>query len=281
MAEASVGEHAGLQEKRRLRSNTSGPALLFGAPATLLAVFLAVPVVALVLRGVTAPQFWASLAKPLVLQALRLTVLTTLTTLVIVLATGTPLAYLLARRRFPGRALLQTIVDLPLVLPPMVAGVALLMAFGRVGLLGAPLGRVGLDLPFTTAAVVMAQTFVAAPFYVRSARLGFAAIDRSVEEAALMDGASAAQAFLRILLPLARPGLTGGAVLCLGRALSEFGATLLFAGNFEGRTQTMSLAIFQALQTDLSSALVLAVALVAVSCTVLVVSQVVGTWNIE
>jgi molybdate transport system permease protein len=127
----------------------------------------------------------------------------------------------------------------------------------------------------------MAQTFVAAPFYVRSARLGFAAIDRSVEEAALMDGASAAQAFLRILLPLARPGLTGGAVLCLGRALSEFGATLLFAGNFVGRTQTMSLAIFQALQTDLSSALVLAVALVAVSCTVLVVSQVAGTWNIE
>lgn len=255
--------------------------LLFGAPAVLLTAFIALPVVALVLRGVTTPQFWGSLAKPLVLQALFLTVLTTIMTLLIVLATGTPLAYLLARRRFPGRALLQTIVDLPLVLPPMVAGVALLMAFGRVGLLGTPLRLIGLDLPFTTAAVVMAQTFVAAPFYVRSARLGFAAIDRSVEEAALMDGAAFTQTFFGILLPLARPGLTGGAVLCLGRALSEFGATLLFAGNFVGRTQTISLAIFQALQTDLSSALVLAVALVVVSCTVLVVSQAVGNWSGE
>ena len=279
MAESSAIAKGWSGETETLRSGGGGPALLFGVPAALLAAFLVLPVLALLLRGVTAPQFWASLAKPLVLQALRLTILTTMATLLIVLATGTPLAYLLARRHFPGRALLQTVVDLPLVLPPMVAGVALLMAFGRVGLLGAQLAIIGVELPFTTAAVVMAQTFVAAPFFVRSARLGFAAIDRAVEEAARMDGATDSQTFLHILLPLARPGLTGGAVLCLGRALSEFGATLLFAGNFAGRTQTMSLAIFQALQTDLSSALVLAVALVAVSCTVLVVSQAVGKGN--
>ncbi len=260
---------------------SSEPTVLFAAPAGFLVVFIALPVVALVLRGATAGDFWGSLHKPVVLAALRLTLTTTLLTLLIVVATGTPLAYILARRRFPGRSLVQTIVDLPLVLPPMVAGVALLMAFGRVGLLGAQLTLIGLDLPFTTAAVVMAQTFVAAPFYVRSARLGFAAIERAVEEAAIMDGAGFRQAFLYILLPLARPGLTGGAVLCLGRALSEFGATLLFAGNFAGRTQTMSLAIFQTMQSDLSAALVLAVILVVASVAVLVVSQLVGNVNAE
>ena len=255
--------------------------MLFAAPAGILITFIALPVVALVLRGVTTGDFWGSLSKPLVWEALRLTLTTTMLTLLIVVVTGTPLAYLLVRRRFRGRSLIQTTVDLPLVLPPMVAGVALLMAFGRVGLLGRQLTLIGLDLPFTTAAVVMAQTFVAAPFYVRGARLGFAAIDRSVEEAAIMDGAGFWQAFLHILLPLARPGLTGGAVLCLGRALSEFGATLLFAGNFAGRTQTMSLAIFQAMQSDLSAALVLAVLLVAVSCAVLVASQLFGNQNVE
>lgn len=265
-----------LRPSAALPEGAGAPTLLFATPAGLLVAFIVLPVVALVLRGVTAPGFWQSVTKPVVVQALRLTLATTSLTLLIVLLTGTPLAYFLARRRFPGRAFLQTVVDLPLVLPPMVAGVALLMAFGRLGILGSQLAVLGLDLPFTTAAVVMAQTFVAAPFYVRSARLGFGGVDRSVEEAAVMDGASFGQTFAHILLPLARPGLSGGAVLCLGRALSEFGATLLFAGNFEGRTQTMSLAIVQAMQSDLNAALVLAVILVIVAVAVLVLSQWLG-----
>jgi len=229
---------------------------------------------ALIWRALTSPEFWPSLTKPLVLEAVRLTLVTTMLTLLIILITGTPLAYLLARCRFPGRWLLQTIADLPLVLPPMVAGVALLMAFGRRGLLGDQLSLLGIELPFTTAAVVLAQVFVAAPFYVRSAKLGFGGIEKAVEEAAAMDGADFWQGFRLVTLPLALPGIAGGAVLCLGRALSEFGATLLFAGNFEGRTQTMSLAIVQALQTDLPAALVLAVLLVAVSIIVLLLAQV-------
>jgi molybdate transport system permease protein len=252
------------------------PTVVFAVPAALLVGFIVLPIVALVWRGVTTPEFWSSLGAPLVLEALRLTLVTTMGALVIVVLTGTPLAYLLARGRFPGRAVLQTITDLPLVLPPMVAGVALLMAFGRRGLLGDQLSLLGIELPFTTAAVVLAQVFVAGPFYIRSAKLGFAGVARDVEEAAAMDGATFWQGFRLVTFPLARPGIAGGAVLCLGRALSEFGATLLFAGNFEGRTQTMSLAILQAMQTDLPAALVLAVLLVAVATLVLVLSQALG-----
>jgi molybdate transport system permease protein len=252
------------------------PTVIFAVPAAVLVGFIILPIIALVWRGVTTPEFWSSIRSPLVLEALRLTLVTTMGTLSIVVITGTPLAYLLARGRFPGRAVLQTVTDLPLVLPPMVAGVALLMAFGRQGLLGEQLAFLGLDLPFTTAAVVLAQVFVAGPFYIRGATLGFSGVARDVEEAAAIDGATFWQGFRHVTLPLARPGLTGGAVLCLGRALSEFGATLLFAGNFEGRTQTMSLAILQAMQSDLPAALVLAVLLVAVATTVLVLSQALG-----
>ncbi|MGI8916328.1 MAG: ABC transporter permease [Chloroflexota bacterium] len=252
------------------------PTVVFAIPAAVLIGFIILPIVALVWRGVTTPEFWSSIREPLVLEALRLTLVTTMGTLLIVVVTGTPLAYLLARGRFPGRAVLQTVADLPLVLPPMVAGVALLMAFGRRGLLGDQFALLGIDLPFTTAAVVLAQVFVAGPFYIRGATLGFSGVAREVEEAAAMDGASFWQGFRLVTVPLALPGITGGAVLCLGRALSEFGATLLFAGNFEGRTQTMSLAILQAMQSDLPAALVLAVLLVAVATTVLVLSQALG-----
>jgi molybdate transport system permease protein len=185
------------------------------------------------------------------------------------MALGTPLAYLLARRRFRGKWLVDVAVDLPLVLPPVVAGVALLMAFGRRGMFGPGLQLFGVELPFTLAAVVLAQIFVAAPFYVRSARVGFAAIEPAVEEAAAIDGASAWQTFRWVTLPLAAPGVAGGAVLCFGRAVSEFGATLMFAGNFMGTTQTMSLAIMQAMESDLAAALALSVLLVIVSGLVL------------
>jgi molybdate transport system permease protein len=163
---------------------------------------------------------------------------------------------------------------LPLVLPPVTAGVALLMAFGRRGVLGHHLAVLGIELPFTMSAVVLAQIFVAGPFYVRGAKLGFAAIESEVEEAAAIDGASAFTGFWYVTLPLALPGMASGMVLCLARAVSEFGATLMFAGNFPGRTQTMSLAIMAALESDLSSALALAVLLVVLAAAVLVVSRV-------
>jgi molybdate transport system permease protein len=252
------------------------------APAGLFVLFILVPLLALVWRGTASPDFLPSIQGPLVLEALSLTAFTTAATVTIAFAAGTPLAYLLARSSFRGKRLVETVVDFPLLLPPVVAGVALLMAFGRRGLLGPELGLFGLSLPFTTPAVVLAQLFVAGPFYVRGARVGFAAIDRAVEEAAATDGASGWRCFRHITFPLALPGIATGAVLCFGRSVSEFGATLLFAGNLEGRTQTMSLAILQAMQTSLSAALALSVLLVLIAGTILLLLRSVtgGTWQI-
>ncbi len=243
---------------------------LWTVPSGLLLLYSALPLLALTWRACSSPALVQSLATPVVLQAVRLTALTTAATLLASIVAGTPLAYLLARRTFPGKWLVQLLVDLPLVLPPVVAGVALLMAFGRRGLLGAQLSVLGIELPFTTTAVVLAQLFIAAPLYVRSAQVGFAAVDPALEEAAAIDGASPRQTFWYVMLPLALPGLAGGAVLCLARAASEFGATLMFAGNFAGRTQTMSLAIMAAFETDLAAALALAVLLLGLSGAALV-----------
>jgi molybdate transport system permease protein len=234
------------------------------APAALLLLFILVPVVALVLRAVQAPNFWASLEGRFVLEALLLTAATTGCTLVLAAIGGTPLAYILARYSFRGKRLVETAVDFPLVLPPVVAGIALLMAFGRRGLLGPQLSMLGINLPFTAAAVVLAQLFVSSPFYIRSARVGFGAINPDVEEAAAVDGASDRTTFLRITLPLALPSLASGMVLCFGRAVSEFGATLLFAG------------IMQAMQTNLGAALALSVLLVITAATVLFISRTLG-----
>ncbi|MGI8550388.1 MAG: ABC transporter permease [Dehalococcoidia bacterium] len=264
-----------LPEGRNLpqASGRVGSASLLVGPAGLLLLFIVLPLIALVWRALSAPAFLTALGSRLVVDALRLTAVTTTWTLMLVVAGGTPLAFLLARRSFAGKRLVEIAVDFPLVLPPVVAGVALLMAFGRRGLLGQGLELFGIELPFTTAAVVMAQLFVAGPFYIRGARLGFAAVDPAVEEAAAIDGASPFAGFRYVTLPLALPGMASGAVLCLGRALSEFGATLLFAGNLAGRTQTMSLAINQALQSDLSAALALSVLLVVAATLVLVLSR--------
>ncbi len=253
----------------------------FLIPAALLLLFIALPLVALVLRGLQSGELWAGLRRGVVLDALRLTLATTSITLALALVCGTPLAFLLARARFPGKQALETLVDFPLILPPVVAGVALLMAFGRRGLLGQQLDALGISLPFTTAAVVLAQLFVAVPFYVRSARTGFAAVDPSIEEAAAIDGAGAWASFRLVTLPAALPAMTSGAVLCFGRAVSEFGATLLFAGNLQGTTQTMSLAIVQAIQTNLSAALAIAVLLVAVSGALLLLARALGAGHVE
>jgi molybdate transport system permease protein len=196
---------------------------------------------------------------------------TTLVTPGLTLLAGTPLAYLLARRRFPGRALVDTLIDLPMVLPPAVAGIALLVAFGRRGLLGQYLDAAGLQIAFTQVAVVLAQTFVAAPFYIKTASVAFAGVDRDLEAAAAVDGAAAIGVFRHVTLPLTRAALFGGAVMTWARALGEFGATIIFAGNFPGRTQTMPLAIYIGFELDFGVALTLATILLITSFVVLLV----------
>ena len=209
-----------------------------------LVLFLAVPVVGLVARALLGGGLLAALASPVVLDALRLSVVTTAVSLGLTLAFGTPLAYLLARRSFRGSSLVETVVDLPIVLPPSVAGLALLFVFGRQGLLGGTLDAFGISIPFTTFAVVLAQTFVAAPFYIRSARAGIAGVDRDIEDAARVDGASERQVFRWVTASLAGTALAAGAVMSWSRALGEFGATIMFAGNIEGRTQTLPLVVY-------------------------------------
>lgn len=231
---------------------------------------LLVPLLALLLQIMPAALV-DHLALPQVSQAIVLSMATTATTLGVTLAFGTPFAYLLARHRFRGRGLLDTLIDLPMVLPPAVAGIALLLAFGRRGLLGQYLTLLGIEIAFTQAAVVLAQTFVAAPFYVKAAAAGFAAIDSELEQAAALDGASGAQIFRHITLPLTGTALLGGAVMTWARALGEFGATIIFAGNFPGRTQTMPLAIYLGFELDLNVALTLAIILLGISFLVLLV----------
>jgi molybdate transport system permease protein len=231
-------------------------------------VFLLLPLVALLLR-IPLAQLLANLANPEVSQAISLSMITTTLTVLLTLLLGTPVAYLLARRRFRGHTALDTLIDLPMVLPPSVAGIALLVAFGRRGLLGQYLSVAGIELAYTSTAVVLAQLFVAAPFYIKAAATGFAGIDRELEQAAALDGASPRQVFRYVTAPLAWTSLFGGAVMTWARALGEFGATIIFAGNFVGRTQTMPLAIYQGFEQELNVALTLSVILLAVSFAVL------------
>jgi molybdate transport system permease protein len=241
--------------------------LLFSLP---LLFFLLTPLLALILRVLPA-DLLVNLQKPPVTQAIILSMVTTGCTLLITLITGTPVAYLLARRRFRGRTALDTLIDLPMVLPPSVAGIALLLAFGRRGLFGATLSAAGIEIPFTPIAVVLAQVFVAAPFYVKAASAGFAAVDMELEQAAALDGASPWYVFRLITLPLAWTALLGGIVMTWARALGEFGATIIFAGNFPGRTQTMPLAIYLGFELDLAVALTLSALLLVISFGVLFV----------
>jgi molybdate transport system permease protein len=223
--------------------------------------------------------FWKSIGDgfftyalaPTALSALRLSLLTSSLSTLLAISAGMPLAYILARWKFRGKTAIELLVDLPVVLPPTVAGLALLIAFGRQGVFGQWLVPLGISLPFTTAAVVMAQTFVAAPLFVRSAKVGFAEIDPQLEEAAYVEGAGELQLFRYVMLPLAGRSLLAGTVLTWTRALGEFGATILFAGNFEGRTQTMPLAIYLGLERGLGVALALSVVLVLVSLVLLTV----------
>ncbi len=237
-----------------------------GVAATVVYVlFIGLPIVALLARAGQQEGFLAGLTGELVLQALRLTVVTSVVSMVVVVVVGTPFALLLARRRSTLLRVIDTFVELPIVLPPVVAGVAMLMAFGRNGLLGPLLGSLGVTLPFTTAAVIFAQVFVAAPFYIRAARIGFAGVDPTYEEVSQTLGVSPWATFWRLTLPVAWPSLLTGLTLAWARAVSEFGATIMFAGNLTGRTQTMPLAIMTAMESSLGSALALAVLLLAMS----------------
>jgi molybdate transport system permease protein len=242
---------------------------LLGLGAAAFTVVILMPVLAIFLRVLPNELVWQIAQRPVVVQALRLSLETTAVTLALSIGLGTPLAYLLARHRFPGQTVLDSLIELPMVLPPAVAGVGLLMAFGRRGLFGPFLASIGITVGFTTAAVVIAQFFVAAPFYVRAARSGFLGVDRELEHVSHTLGVSRWATFWRVTVPVAFPSLLGGAVMCWARALGEFGATIMFAGSFQGRTQTMPLAIYSALETDLDAALVLSAILVVVSFAVL------------
>ena len=232
--------------------------------SSVLLLFLVIPLLVLLARAVEA-DLLQQLTQPTVAQALRLSLLTSILSTLITIILGTPLAYSLARRKVPARPAIETLLDLPIVLPPAVAGLALLLTFGRRGFFGPVLATLGINLPFTTAAVIMAETFVAAPFYIRSAQTGFANVSHQLEESASDLGASSWQVFQRVTLPLAGAALLSGAILSWARALGEFGATILFAGSFIGRTQTMPLAIYQALETDLGSAIAIAAILILIS----------------
>ena len=240
------------------------------AIAALFAVFLALPVGTLLVRAVLEGSLPAAATSRVIVSALALSLVTTAASLVLTVLIGLPLAYVLARKRFVGRWIVETVVDLPIVLPPAVAGLALLLVFGRRGVLGEGLQANGIDIPFTTAAVVMAQTFVSAPFFVRSARAGIAAVDRDLEDAARVDGASEARLFLAVTVPLAGPALAAGLVMTWARALGEFGATIMFAGNAIGKTQTLPLMVYSEFQGgDLDASIAAAAILVLAALGVL------------
>ena len=245
---------------------------LFIVPSAVLILLFGLPLIAIILRASNSTFIEYALSDQ-ALSALRLSMVTSLITVGLTIFFGTPLAYLLARWKFHFKSWIELLIDLPVVLPPSVAGLALLIAFGREGTFGSALARLGISLPFTTAAVVMAQTFVAAPLYIRAARIGFTEIDHQLEEAAHVEGANPWQLFREVMFPLAGRALVGGAILTWTRAIGEFGATILFAGNLEGVTQTMPMAIYLGFERSLGVAIALSVMLVGVSTVLLLLSR--------
>jgi molybdate transport system permease protein len=227
-------------------------------------VFLTLPIVA-IFADTSPGRLLDSLDDPTARDALWLSLKTTLLALAIIIAVGTPAAYMLATRDFPGRAIVQTLVELPLVLPPAAAGIGLLAALGPNGILGGALDDAGIQLVLQTSGVVVALVFVASPFYLRQAEAAFSAVPPTLIQASRTLGVGEAGTFLRVVIPTARPGLLAGAALAWGRALGEFGATLMFAGSFRGITQTVPLAIYDRFSQDFPGALALSAVLVCVS----------------
>ena len=242
----------------------------FAVPAALAVGFLAIPLLGL-LTETPWRELPTELTSPIVLQALRLSLICSLGAVAVSVLLGVPLAFLLARVAFPGRNLVRALTTLPMVLPPVVGGVALLLAFGRRGLVGQWLDQAfGITLPFTTAGAILAEAFVAMPFLVITCEAGLRAMDRRYEDAAATLGAGRWLTFRRVTLPLIAPSLGAGVALCWARALGEFGATITFAGNLPGVTQTMPLAVYLALETDVEAAIALSLVLLAISLAVLV-----------
>lgn len=218
--------------------------------AGIMAFFLIIPLVGLVWRALTLPGT-AVLNGSSIGAAIFLSLSTTAVSVLLIILLGTPLAYYLARQPLRFKRLLTVFIELPIVMPPVVAGLGLLAIFGRRGLIGLPLAELGITITFSGTAVVLAQLFVASPFYIRAAQSRFAALPREFEDAAAVDGASRWQIFRHVMLPLSRNGLLAGLILSWARALGEFGATILFAGNLQGRTQTMPLLVYTSLERDL------------------------------
>lgn len=242
----------------------------------LLLLLLALPLLALLVRAVQT-QAWQQTPEAGVSVAVGLSLITTVITALLTLLLGTPLAYVLARRDFPLKRWIGVLVELPVVLPPAVAGLALLVAFGRRGLLGPALDGLGISLPFTTAAVVLAQTFVSAPFYVRAAQVGFQSVDREIEDAGRVDGAGGLTLFRLVTLPLAGRALGAGLALSWARALGEFGATILFAGSLQGRTQTMPLLVYNILERDINAAIWTGLLLIGLALAALLIARWLGS----
>ena len=251
--------------------------LLVVALAGLLA-FLLIPVLA-VFTNVSPSDLLDALRSDAAVDALIVTAKTNLVANALILAIGTPAAYLLATHRFRGRAVVVTLVELPLVLPPAVAGIGLLAAFGTQGLLGDEVSALGIDVAFTQLAVVLAVTFVASPYYVRQAIAAFEAVDPTMLDAARTLGAGPASVFLRVSLPLAASGLGAGAALAFARGIGEFGATIMFAGSLQGVTQTLSLAVYEQLDVDFDVALAVSAFLIVVSGALLLAAKLVPGWT--
>ncbi len=235
-------------------------------------ILLILPILILLLQG-SALNITQRLDSGMVLDAIWLSLRTSAISMGAILLMGTPLAYILTRWEFKGKQLLHTLVTLPIVMPPAVAGLALILTFGRNGFIGTLLSQWGITLPFSEAAVVIAQVFVAMPFYIRTTQVGFASVSKEIEDAAQVDGAEGLTLLRHITLPIARRGLVAGLVLAWARALGEFGATLLFAGNLQGRTQTMPLLIFTVFTTNIDAAVFVAIILIMMAFIALLISQ--------
>jgi molybdate transport system permease protein len=252
-----------------------GDALASGvgvAALSLLAGFISLPIISLIVWTVD-ENAWRAIGSVEAREALLLSIKTTSISMFVIILLGTPAAYVLARAEFPGKRALDSLIDIPAVLPPSAAGIALLLAFGRFGLVGQYLEVFGITVSFTTAAVVIAEVFVAAHFYVRQASVGFAQVRREVEEAAMVDGAGRFSVFSRVTVPLAFPALLAGAVMARARALGEFGGTIIFAGSFPGVTQTIPLAIFAARESNFDAAVALSVMVLGFAFTVILIAR--------
>lgn len=249
-----------------------------GVMTALALTFLLLPILAIFLR-ISPAELVSQLGSDVAVQALLLSLRTSLIATALIIVIGTPAAHLIAVSRFPGRQLVITLIELPLVMPPVVAGIGLFAAFGRAGLLGDELSALGIQIPFTEVAVIMAVAFVASPFYIRQAIAAFEAVDPTLVDAARSLGAGPGRAFWRVSLPLASGGLAAGWALSFARGLGEFGATIIFAGNLEGVTQTLPLAIYSQFEADFDAALAIGGLLIAASALILLVVKLASSWT--